>query len=1345
MSLSARRRRRRFRLTLIFGVMFLLVAGVGVRYAMVSDASSQPTTDPRRDAGLAAFAAGDHAQVIAELGPYVANGLADTESTFALASTQLKLSEGDPAMLLNAVTGLRAVLANDPNHRGAAEMLLPVFTEFPGGVEQEGIDIAERVLRSDPDHEISLRARAVLLSSIGRNQQALTATRQWVQTHPDDVLVHRSALDVMKRMGQPETALLDYARALMQSDPNRPAFAQVQAYAHLLADETEPAAAILSDLAQKTPADAEFVTQQVALMDKAGMFEDVLTYLEKLHAESDATLPTEELIRRRFEAGHGDEALALIETLESPNPAQRILQTLLLHSIQHQAEAEEVVRGFESAAGRVNQATAGLLTAAMNVELAGYDAVFAAAREANDAGLYNPYVDFVVAEAFARTGQTDQAISRYESALSQRPSWAKPYLGLASLYLQEGDALEAWSYASAAVQRQPRATEGGILLAQAMAYNPAALSAAQQQDVLDLIDTVQQAQPGEPRTMALKIAVLAGTGKKAEAHKAMREALAVEPPLSAPAMLILIDAAQQYGLDLEGEAQAAYVKRYGQTLAITLIQAQRLLDSGQYDAALELYDAARPEAGGVEWDVNRARLLEQIGGPESTMAWSTLGETHADNLQAQLAQLGSAAAWQDRVAIKDAIERLQALTGENDPLWRIEQARWLLGSEDPVAVAEEADALLDAAIRLQPNSTEALALRGRAQRLLGNPRLAISLLNQAVTLSPDNADARAELALAQRDDGSEEIALETARLAASLDDSSSHAQRRAAQLMIDQGDFASAAGVLARLLEADQAEDRDVFTLAQLYMQTRQQSKAMELVETLVESPYPASVALAADLYAQSGQFAKAESALERLSDLGLAPAAQLRIAAEHHAVFGDDATADAAWLALIEVSPKDAEAWEQLVIHRLRVGRSADAIDAAQTASSELSEAEGFAAFSQHAPIITRIAEVPGAMAMGLAILNEDEHREAAVQALDALDQGHAGKISPDALADRLVALAEASPEFESLWVLSVSLEFEAGRDAFALPRAEAARERFPDSAQSARLLAESYAATAQWREALISTEAWAALSPQSTWEIDVLAARANRELGRPDAAAQGLAPYAESVRANPSARPNLTMEMGLAWAATGRGKDARQLLEPLLESDPAWRLVWLDAAVLKLSSTREASQWLETVESAIPADAWSERAALAQAWWSLGMRDSYTPFRDKGRAMGETLTKTPGESGELWFFVGSAAELDQDYSAAEQAYRRALELDESLAGASNNLAMLITDHGGDLNEAVELARRAVDQVPGEPNFHDTLAYVLHRAGRVEEAREAIKRAIELDPGNPLWRTRLNELAIVE
>lgn len=1345
MSLSARRRRRRFRLGLIFGVLLLVAGGVGLRWAMVSGDATDTAVDPRRDAGIAAFSAGDEAEVIAQLGPYVRDGGDDVEAMFALASTQMKRADRDPALMIEAISGLRRVLNKQPAHAPAAELLLPVFTDFPRGVEEEGLRIADRLLRAESEHPVALRAKAVFLANTGRDQEALAVATTYLQKKSADVRLQRLALDLMKRRQQPSTALLDYAEALRQSDPQQPAFALVQAYAYLIADDRESATQVLDALTQQSPSDEAFVREQVSLMDGANMFGQVLSYLEKLHGEKSAALPIDELIRRRFESGRGQEAMALIETLERPTVTQRTLRALGLMGLNRVDEAQSVIAEFEATDGRANRAIAALLSTMKVAGRQGLDAVIDAGREVQDAGVRNPYLDLVVAEAYEQSGQADRAITRYQSALRQRPSWAAPCLGLAELYLSQDNPSQAVGYAAAAVHRQPTGINGRILLAEAFAGDPTKLSGTQKNEVLSLIDQVQRAQPGEPRTMSLRISVLAGTGEIDAAKRAMRRALTADPPLNQSAMVTLIEAAKRYGLDPEGETQAAYVERFGQTLAITMVQAQRLIETGEPDAALALFERARPAEPTAEWDANRALLLERLGSPDATAAWSTAGSDYADNLQVQQAQLGSAAAWQDRPAIKDAIQRMRTITGDDEPRWRLEQARWLLASDDPVAAATDADALLDAALKIEPELAEALALRGRAQRLLGNPRLAVSLLSQAVTLSPNDADARAELALAQRDGGSTEDALNTARAAAAMDHASPNAQRRAAQLMIDGEQYAEAAGVLARLESSGQADGRDLFTLAQLYRQTQQPQRALALIESMLAEPTSGAVALAADLYAQADQPERAAAALDLLNDLGLTEADVRRVQAAYYSAYGDSATADAAWVALVESTPNDAAAWTQLVSYRLRDGRPMEAIGSAQAAAAKLPGEAGFGGIVAQAAAIDRLADEPGATGLSLAILEDEEYRVAAIDALKELDRARTSGQSAETLANRLVALADASPDFETLWVLSVSHEFDVGREASALSRAAAARERFPESAQSARLAAEVYAATGQWRESLLATEVWASLLTSGRWEADVLAARAHRELGRPSASLALLSSYAEAVRQAPAARPDLTKELTLAWAGTGQVESTREVLEPLLDQGVRWRMAWLDAAVLSVPSTRQAGRWLETLDTVMPAEAWNERGALAQAWWQLGMRDSFTPFREQGRAMAESLAQGPGASAGLWFFVGSAAELDRDYPAAQEAYRQAVAMDPAFAGASNNLAMLLTDHEGDLAEAAAFARSAIASEPDEPNYYDTLAYVLKRAGKIDEARAAIEQAIELDPGNPAWRARLNEMAVVE
>lgn len=68
---------------------------------------------------------------------------------------------------------------------------------------------------------------------------------------------------------------------------------------------------------------------------------------------------------------------------------------------------------------------------------------------------------------------------------------------------------------------------------------------------------------------------------------------------------------------------------------------------------------------------------------------------------------------------------------------------------------------------------------------------------------------------------------------------------------------------------------------------------------------------------------------------------------------------------------------------------------------------------------------------------------------------------------------------------------------------------------------------------------------------------------------------------------------------------------------------------------------------------------------------------------------------------------QLSNDYPGAIAGYRKALELDPENAAAANNLAWLLSETGGNLEEALKLARLAKKKLPEEPEVADTLGWI--------------------------------------
>ncbi len=99
-------------------------------------------------------------------------------------------------------------------------------------------------------------------------------------------------------------------------------------------------------------------------------------------------------------------------------------------------------------------------------------------------------------------------------------------------------------------------------------------------------------------------------------------------------------------------------------------------------------------------------------------------------------------------------------------------------------------------------------------------------------------------------------------------------------------------------------------------------------------------------------------------------------------------------------------------------------------------------------------------------------------------------------------------------------------------------------------------------------------------------------------------------------------------------------------------------------------------------------------------------------------------------WLLSGVLVSLGRSGEAAE-VWRQHLAVVPREAGAMNNLAWLLANSPDpevrDAAEAVRLARRAVELVPRQGSFWNTLGVALYRAGDWEGAREALEKSLSL------------------
>ena len=99
------------------------------------------------------------------------------------------------------------------------------------------------------------------------------------------------------------------------------------------------------------------------------------------------------------------------------------------------------------------------------------------------------------------------------------------------------------------------------------------------------------------------------------------------------------------------------------------------------------------------------------------------------------------------------------------------------------------------------------------------------------------------------------------------------------------------------------------------------------------------------------------------------------------------------------------------------------------------------------------------------------------------------------------------------------------------------------------------------------------------------------------------------------------------------------------------------------------------------------------------------------------------------VYTLIGMLEDARQNYDAAEQNYRKALELDQNASIAANNLSWLYAVTGkGNLDEAVRLAQSVVQRNPDVAGYADTLGWVYYKKNLFSAAAEQLQKAVNLD-----------------
>jgi tetratricopeptide (TPR) repeat protein len=346
------------------------------------------------------------------------------------------------------------------------------------------------------------------------------------------------------------------------------------------------------------------------------------------------------------------------------------------------------------------------------------------------------------------------------------------------------------------------------------------------------------------------------------------------------------------------------------------------------------------------------------------------------------------------------------------------------------------------------------------------------------------------------------------------------------------------------------------------------------------------------------------------------------------------------------------------------------------------------------------------------------------------------------------------------------------------AVDTAEKALKLDPRNREANRLLGSIYSAYAQRRRALRPGEDWRLYVPRA-----IAALERAREDGAVDTgldltlarlyldtnAFDKAIPLLRRVQAEQGNIPEVALLLASAQEGAGRPGEAVETLRQSLGDNPKFYRGW----VLLGELSEKQGAWRDAADAYGRAQQLNARAVdltarRAAALINAGSADTARDLLRDGAAKpdapalvlylyGTALQKTGDLAGAEeaarrlrgaapddprgMYMLAQVLEARQDYPGAERALRDLLQRDPRDATALNYLGYMFAERGENLDEAVDLVRKALEIEPDNPSFLDSLGWAFFRQGKIDLADAPLTEAAAKLPRSSVVQEHLGDL----
>lgn len=269
------------------------------------------------------------------------------------------------------------------------------------------------------------------------------------------------------------------------------------------------------------------------------------------------------------------------------------------------------------------------------------------------------------------------------------------------------------------------------------------------------------------------------------------------------------------------------------------------------------------------------------------------------------------------------------------------------------------------------------------------------------------------------------------------------------------------------------------------------------------------------------------------------------------------------------------------------------------------------------------------------------------------------------------------------------------------------------------------------------------------------ILLANAYRGIGSLD---ETLAVYQEMAASFPK-MSTIRYEIGLVALQQNRKEEARRAFGKVLELEPNYvpaveqlinldllekrypaALQRVDVQITKNPKSPDAQLLLAKVFLA-QNDTGSAEMALqkainlqpsaSSAYFQLARLYYNTGQLQKALTRLQELAEKNPKDAETLTLIGVLLDEQKDYPAAVQTYEKLLTIDPNSGVALNNLAYLYSEQLGELEKGYQMAQKARQALPQDPNVADTLGWILYRKNQYRRALNLLEESVEKLPSS--------------